>query len=130
MVDDHPTSLTESHISHGELLDLTEENMQYKKRDINFKDIYTIKKHLAVVSQSEHGQVEDKSITDDTVKLGVERTYHPEIREMLRRHECLWDGKTGEINITQHSIDLIPGARPFKSAPYRAGQKTRELEQF
>ena len=36
----------------------------------------------------------------------------------------------GEINITQHSIDLIPGARPFKSAPYRAGPKTRELEQF
>ena len=34
------------------------------------------------------------------------------------------------INITQHSIDLIPGARPVNSAAYRAGPNTRELEQF
>ena len=35
-----------------------------------------------------------------------------------------------DINITQHSIDLIPGACPFKSVPYRAGPKTREVEQL
>ena len=29
-VDDHPTNLTESHISHSELLGLTEENTHYK----------------------------------------------------------------------------------------------------
>ena len=27
------------------------------------------------------------------------------------------------------NIDLVPDAKPFKSAPYRAGPKTRELEQ-
>ena len=46
-VDDHPTNLAELHISHGELLGLTEENTHYKKRDINVKDIETINKHLA-----------------------------------------------------------------------------------
>lgn len=29
-----------------------------------------------------------------------------------------------------HPIYLITGARPFKSAPYRAGRKARELEEF
>ena len=48
---------------------------------------------------------------------------------MLRKHESLWDGTLGDINITQHAIYLIPDARPFKSAPYRVGPKQRELEQ-
>ena len=49
---------------------------------------------------------------------------------MRRKHECLWDETMAEINITNNSIDLIPGARPIKSVPYRAGPKTRDLEQL
>ena len=52
-----------------------------------------------------------------------------EIRAMLKQHESLWSGKLGEISATKHHIRLIEGARPFKSAPYRAGPKTRELEE-
>ena len=44
-VDEHPTNLSESHISHGEVLVITEEKTYYKKRDINVKDIETINKH-------------------------------------------------------------------------------------
>ena len=49
---------------------------------------------------------------------------------MLHKHELLWDGTIGMIDIPKYSIDLISGTRLFKSAPYRAGAKTRELEQF
>ena len=121
--------MVESEISHGELLGITE-TTHYKKRDIDTKDIETINKHLADLREAEHGKDEEKPITAETVELGVDKTYHKAIREMLRDHEHLWDGTMGQINITQHAIDLVPGARPFKSAPYRAGPKTRELEQF
>ena len=49
---------------------------------------------------------------------------------MLKKHESLWSGELGKINTVKHRIELIPGARAFKSAPYRAGPKTRELEEF
>ena len=47
---------------------------------------------------------------------------------MLKQDEELWSGKLGEITATKHSIRIIEGARPSKSAPYRTGPKTRELE--
>lgn len=49
---------------------------------------------------------------------------------MLRKHNDLLSDRIGNVNITQHLIDLIPAARPFKSAPYRIGPKTGEIEQL
>ena len=121
--------MVESEISHGELLGITE-TTYYKKRDIDTKDIETINKHLDDLREAEHGKAEEMPVTAETVELGVDKTYHKAIREMLRGHEHLWNGTMGQINITQHTIDLVPGARRFKSAPYRAGPKTRELDQF
>ena len=46
---------------------------------------------------------------------------------MLKKHESMWLGELGEISITEHAIDLVPGAGPFKSAPYKAGPRAREL---
>ena len=89
-VDDDPTNLAESHISHGELLGVTEDNTHYKKRDINVNDIVTTNKDLADAREAEHGQVEERPITADTVELSVEKAYHPKIRDILRKHECLW----------------------------------------
>ena len=66
--DDHPTNLAESHISHGELLGINEENKHNKKRDINVKDIETINKNLADARKEEHGQVEERPITADVVQ--------------------------------------------------------------
>ena len=82
MVDDDPTKLAELQKSHGELLGFTEEKTNYKKRDINVKDIDTINKHLAVSREAEHGQVEDKPITAETVDVGVEK-------RIVRRYGCL-----------------------------------------
>lgn len=47
---------------------------------------------------------------------------------MLKKRETMWSGKLGETNVTKHSINLKPVPRPFKSAPYQAGTRTRELE--
>lgn len=41
----------------------------------------------------------------------------------------MWSGQFGAINVTSHPIDFIPRTRTFKFASYRAGSKTRELEQ-
>lgn len=49
---------------------------------------------------------------------------------MLRQHEHLWSGKHGKLSAVEHNINLVPGARQFKSAPYRARPKTRELEEL
>lgn len=42
---------------------------------------------------------------------------------MPRKYNDVWSGRLGIMNITKHWIDLIPGALPFKSAPYQAVPK-------
>ena len=128
--EDHPHSLTETDISHEEMLGIAEADNMYRKRDYNAKDINLINQHLADAREAILGEDAEEPITADTVELGVDEKLQPEIRKMLRKHEHLWSGKLGKISVAQHHINLIPGARPFKSAPYRAGPKTRELEEF
>ena len=60
----------------------------------------------------------------------MDEKHHAAIRRMLRKHESMWDGRLGEISVTEHHIDLVPGARPVKAHPYRQGLKGRELEDF
>jgi transposase InsO family protein len=73
---------------------------------------------------------EEELMTAEDVDLsGVDKRWHARIRSMLDRHAAMWSGKLGEITITEHAIDLKPDARPVAVPPYRAGPKTRELEQ-
>lgn len=64
------------------------------------------------------------------MKIHAPKNYHTHIRALLRKYEDLWTAELGNIRATTHHIELIPGARPFKSAPYRAGPKERELEEL
>ena len=73
---------------------------------------------------------EDPTTADDIPLDEVPDELQDRVRQMLRRHEHMWHGKLGEINVTEHGIDLKPGSKPFKSPPFRAGPKTRELVQF
>ena len=138
----HPTSIVESTISHAQFLGLvpdappyqTEQNgptkpSMFRKREQSAKDPALINKHLADLRES-HMEKDETPVTAEDVPLDVDEKYHPAIRGMLKKHEDMWLGKLGNINVTEHAIDLIPGARSFKSPPYRAGPKTRELEQF
>lgn len=47
---------------------------------------------------------------------------------MLRKHEQMWCSQLREINATKIRIDLVLDTKLFKSAPYSAGRKTREIE--
>lgn len=48
---------------------------------------------------------------------------------MLKKHESMWLGDLGNPNFYGHTIDLQPYAKQFKSLPFRADLKTREMEQ-
>jgi len=121
--DDHTTALAESDMSHAELFGIVEDDTKYRKRDFNAKDVNLINKHLEDARNAAVDQSDDTPITADNVELHVDKKYHPKIRKMLRKHEKIWEGRLGKITATTHRIDLIPGARPFKSAPYRAGPR-------
>ena len=111
------------------MLGIFADDTHYKKQTVNVNEIDTINQHLADNRESHAGK-DEKPVTAETVELHVDEKYHPTIRKMLKKHESLWSGELGKINTVKHRIDLVPGARPFKSAPYRAGPKTRELEEF
>lgn len=55
--------------------------------------------------------------------------YGSRVRKMLQDHSGMWNGQLGAIRGVQHHIDLNKGARPFRSAPYRAGPTQRKLEE-
>lgn len=42
----------------------------------------------------------------------------------------MWSGKLGRTDVVEHCIELTKDSRPFRSAPYRAGRETRELEEL
>lgn len=42
----------------------------------------------------------------------------------------MWSGELGKISAIKHHINLVPGARPFESAPYKYVPSKRELEEF
>jgi hypothetical protein len=41
------------------------------------------------------------------------------VLEMLEPDKSTWDDRLGEVSATKHRIDLVPGARPINSLPYR-----------
>ncbi len=58
----------------------------------------------------------------------IPKEHHGQIRRMLKQHARMWNGKLGEISVTKHRIELLPGARPVRSEPYCQGQRSREFE--
>ena len=120
--DPHPSSIIETNLSHGEVFGIEEnEKLSYRKRNLNARYIALINKHLADLRES-HMQEDETPMTAEDIDLSeVSEEYHEEIRKMLRKHETMWSGKLGNINITEHSIELKDGSKPFKSAPYRSG---------
>ena len=71
---------------------------------------------------------DEKVVTAEEIELNVPNEEEEKVRNMLRKHEKILSEKLGDINVTQMRIDLKPDAKPFKSPPYRAGPKTRELK--
>lgn len=72
---------------------------------------------------------DEKPETTADIPLDVPPDMETEIRNILRKHENLCSGQPGEINITQMKINLVSDVEPFKSLPYLACLKKRELKQ-
>ena len=47
---------------------------------------------------------------------------------MLAKHRSMWSGRLGQVQSTNHRIDLIPGQKPVHCQPYRAGPTARAVE--
>lgn len=75
-----------------------------------------------------HTGSDESPSTAKAINSVVEKKNRSTIHTMLKKHERMWSGKPGDTNVVEYSIYLVPGARPFKSRPYRAGPKTRESE--
>ncbi len=128
----HPSSIMESDVSHAELLGLVDDKTAqlYRKRNLNARDTSVINDYLRD-ARSGHMGVDEKPTTAADIQLpDVHTKHHPNIRKMLSKYEDMWSGRLGDISVTEHHIDLVDGARPFKTQPYRAGPKARELVQF
>lgn len=67
---------------------------------------------------------EGEKVMAETVPLGGDTKLHRNIWKVLKEHEYMWLGQLGKLNVTYHQIDVIPGLRPFKFAPYCAGPNT------
>ena len=68
-----------------------------------------INKHLEDARNAAVDQSDEVPITADNVELHVDENFHPQIRNMLRKHEKIWEGRLGKITATTHRIELIPG---------------------
>ncbi len=47
---------------------------------------------------------------------------------MLRKHSKIWDGRIGNIETTEQTIELLPEANPVHQQIYRTGPKGRKFE--
>lgn len=67
-------------------------------------------------------------MTSDDIDLDAPHEKEEEVRNMRHKDEGMWLRQLGEISITEMRINIVPDAKPVRSAPSRAGQKKRELE--
>lgn len=74
---------------------------------------------------------EDQPITADDIDHSiVESKHHPQIRNMLRRLEIMWNSRLGNSKVIEHAIDLKEDSKPFKTALYWSGPAVGQLELF
>ena len=77
-------------------------------------------------------QAEDDSDWRSKINLDhlEDKTLVPHIMAMLSKHSPMWQkGRLGKIDATEHRIELLPGTKPIRQAPYRQGPyKRKETE--
>lgn len=105
----------------------TEHNL-YQKRDSQAKDANMINDYICDTWNS-NMDAEDKPVSADDVELrDVNKIHHPGIQNMLKKHQNMWSGSLGAVNITEKQTDLVEKARRFRSHGYRARLNASKLE--
>ena len=123
----HPLSVISTKITMAEVVGLIEgEDRPGQPSYEHDKVISAVPPHQGKGDPSDAPQA---SSLDDIDLSHVDEKHRPRLLTMLQKYAKMWDGSLGEINTTEHHIELVPDARPIASHPYRAGPKAREVEQ-
>ena len=114
--EDHPKWVAESALVTGEVLGIT-----------------SAPAASGITAVAEADAPADGKPTGETLVDELDLSYfpeklHEEARAILRKHSHMWDGQLGQINTTEHRLELEPGTVPIRQPPYRAGHKEREFE--
>lgn len=83
-----------------------------------------INEHLEDAMNAALDQEDENQITAYIVELHIDANFHPKIRNMLRKHEKIWNILLGKITATSHLINPIPGSHPLRSSPSSVVRKT------
>lgn len=75
----------------------------------------------------------EKRATATAAQMQIDLGHVPEelrekLKELVVKHQSLWDGTLGLIKNTEHRIRLRPGATPVRQYPYKAGHRQRQME--
>lgn len=70
--------------------------------------------------------VENPTI-DDAKLEHLSSQHRNRLRDIIHKFQSTWDGTLGEINTTEHNIDIITGKKTFFSHPYRTGPNRAQL---
>lgn len=114
----HPTAVIPSQVHLADVLGVTESDAT---------ELVTAPPIIPRTGQEP--RKEYKPFTVDDLNLDhLPKGHQARVRAMLNRYAHMWDGSLGEINTTEHYIDLVPDARPFATPPYAAGPKLRQVQ--
>ena len=114
----HPQALSPSKMHTGEMLGIVEDSSPINS---DAEDTVPLEQRIPRKDTDEVSSAADLDLDH------VPEKYREELRAMLDEFRSMYDGRLGEINVTEHSIDLVEGARPIHVNPYREGPKTRDI---
>lgn len=126
-----PENLAESHISHDEMLDEISDDIYTKFRECHgYVPDIDINSKKFTDQRGKHMGKDEKPVTAADNPLNVPSDMEADIRNMIWRHEHMWSGQLGEVNITEMWIDLVPDAKPFKLISVETGRKHGNLNKL
>lgn len=105
------------------------DKVEYIKRHLAARDTDVINRHLAN-NHKAHLKKDDVPMTADDVALAVNEKYCNKMFILLRKNEAMCTEEREEIWVREHRIGLLQNARPFKSPPFRARPKTKEMRRL
>ena len=126
----HPTAIMPSRVQLAEVLGLINEDdeadlLQLERMETSNQ----VGGDTAAHTPSGENFGDSPQIDVDSIDIcHVDPRYREKLRSLLRKYKSMWDGKLGEISITEHPIDVFPDTRPIAQNPYRAGPKARQFE--
>ena len=110
----HPTFVAPTHVTLAEVLGVVDtENPVEKEETSDPKELPS--------SADSWGTTPDKPSAKTLDLNHVPEELRERFRQVLLKYDFMWDGSLGQINTTEHRIQLQPDAKPVYQRPYRTG---------